>query len=83
MYLCSCRNESTGNWRGIRLTDGKLQAPGVDGTWSESIVFCVVYPKGHTVTAAASSAHQDSQHSDNIKGVMSPSVTLLRVLQSI
>jgi len=38
------RNESTGNWRGVRVVDGKLQAP--DGIWSETLVFCVVYPKG-------------------------------------
>ncbi|KAF6016914.1 hypothetical protein EB796_024782 [Bugula neritina] len=37
------RNESTGNWRGVRVVDGKLQAP--DGIWSETLVFCVVYPK--------------------------------------
>lgn len=41
-----CRNESTGNWRGVRVSEGKLQPP--DGAWSESTVYNVVYPKGHS-----------------------------------
>ena len=40
------RNESTGNFRGVRLSDDRLQAP--DGSWPESMLFYVVYPKGHT-----------------------------------
>ena len=40
------RNESTGNWRGVRVSEGKLQPP--DGAWSETTVYNVVYPKGHS-----------------------------------
>ena len=48
MYTCAYnyRNESTGNWRGVRVSEGKLQPP--DGAWSETTVYNVVYPKGHS-----------------------------------
>ncbi|XP_067950859.1 TAR DNA-binding protein 43-like [Watersipora subatra] len=43
------RNESTGNFRGLRVVDSKLQSP--EEMWPSTIVFVVVYPKGHNSNA--------------------------------
>ena len=46
-FPCACglkyRNPQTGNYRGIRLTDGRLHPP--DKYWG-NIIFIVVFPKG-------------------------------------
>ena len=48
-FPCACglkyRNPQSGNYRGIRLTDGKLHAP--ENYWGNK-TFIVVFPKGMT-----------------------------------
>ena len=54
MYVCVRRNQSTGGWRAIKLSDGVLRPPGTSG-WGDTNYIIVMGAGGAGVAKTESS----------------------------